>query len=230
MNGQPFTVGVDPSGRGQDGTTVMDPAGHPVPARRPPINVSVVIPYHPARADNGMLYRAVDSVGRQTVRHTLHTVEDADGQGAAATRQRGLEAVSTEWVAFLDSDDEMDPTHLEQLLACARATGADYVYSHYRVAGGTDPRPWMLGRSWSNEDPQQTTITVLVRTDLAQSVGFRTEGDLRSPHRRYAGEDWAFTLGCLAAGARIVHHPHITWTWHHHGQNTSGLPGRGDAR
>jgi glycosyltransferase involved in cell wall biosynthesis len=192
--------------------------------------VTVVIPYHAERKRNGMLERALTSVARQTVPHIGIATEDTAGQGAAATRQRGLETVTTEWVAFLDSDDEMDPTHLEQLLSCARDTGADYAYSHYRVAGGTDPRPWMLGRPWSDDDPQQTTITVVVRTDLAQRVGFHAPGDLTSPDRLYAGEDWAFTTGCMNAGARIVHHPHVTWTWHHHGANSSGLPGRGDAR
>lgn len=192
--------------------------------------VTVVIPYHHARSTSGMLTRAVDSVEAQTMPRSLIIVEDRGGDGAAITRQRGLELVTTEWVAFLDSDDEMDPTHLEQLLARATDTGADYVYPHYRVAGGTDPRPWMLGRPWSNDDPQQTTITVLVRTDLAQKVGFRTEGDLTSPGRLYAGEDWAFTLGCMHEGAKIVHHPAVTWTWHHHGRNSAGIPGRGDAR
>lgn len=197
---------------------------------RAPIDVTVVVPYHHARSTSGMLARAVNSIDAQTVPHQLIIIEDRGSDGAAITRQRGLEMVTTEWVAFLDSDDEMDPTHLEHLLACAADTGADYVYPHYRVAGGTDPRPWMLGRPWSNDDPQQTTITVLVRTGLAQEVGFRTKGDLQSPGRLYAGEDWEFTLGCMNAGARIVHHPGVTWTWHHHGRNSAGIPGRGDAR
>lgn len=192
--------------------------------------VTVVVPFHEARRRNGLLDRAERSVKAQTTPVELVLAEDIHRMGAAITRHHGLALVQTEWTAFLDSDDELDPDHIEQLLACAAETGADYVYSHYRVIGGTDPRPWMLGRPWSDEDPQQTTITILVRTGLAKLVGFHDIGDIRSPDRLYAGEDWAFTVGCLRAGARIVHHPHVTWTWHHHGKNSSGLPNRGDAR
>jgi len=185
-----------------------------------PITVTVVIPYHEARVKNGMFHRAVDSVRRQTVRHSLITVEDGTRQGAAATRQRGLEMVTTPWAAFLDSDDEMDPTHLQQLLACAEQTGADYVYPWFRVKGGRDPFPMFFGKPWDNAHPHSTTITILVRTELAKQVGFTG-----------AGEDFRFTKGCVAAGAKIVHLPVRSWTWHHHGAgNTSGRPDRGDAR
>ncbi|MDJ1137912.1 glycosyltransferase family 2 protein [Streptomyces iconiensis] len=193
--------------------------------------VSVVIPYHPARAENGMLYRAMDSVSLQTVPNALVTVEDEQCQGAARTRQRGLEMVTTEWMAFLDSDDEMDYTHLEQLLACAEREHADYVYPWFRVAGGVDPFPMFFGRPWDDAAPHQTTITILVRTDLARQVGFTdVAAGPPPPDGNTGGEDWHFTLGCLAAGARIVHHPARTWTWHHGPQNSSGRPGRGDAR
>lgn len=194
--------------------------------------ITVVVPFHTQRERAGLLQRALESIDRQTIGGVrVIAVRDELAQGAPATRNAGLMLVETPWVAFLDSDDEMDPGHLEKLSDTALATGADYVYSHYRVKGGRDPRPFMLGRVWNDDDPQQTTITTLVRTELAQSVGFLGKvGDLSSPDRMYAGEDWAFTLGCLRAGAKIVHRPEITWTWHHHGRNTSGMPGRGDAR
>jgi glycosyltransferase involved in cell wall biosynthesis len=187
---------------------------------RDPIDVTVVIPYHQARVKNGMFRRAVDSVGAQTARHSLITVQDDTRKGASATRQRGLEMVTTPWVAFLDSDDELDPTHLAQLLACATETGADYVYPWFRVRGGRDPFPMFFGKPWDNAHPHSTTITILVRTELAQQVGFRP----------VAGEDFTFTKDCIIAGAKIVHHPARTWTWVHHGRNSSGRPDRGDAR
>jgi glycosyltransferase involved in cell wall biosynthesis len=183
--------------------------------------VSVVVPYHAARKRNGMLQRAINSVNAQTIPHLLITVEDTQHQGAAATRQRGLDQVTTEWVAFLDSDDELDPTHLAQLLACATETGADYVYPWFRVRGGRDPFPMFFGKPWDNAHPHSTTITILVRTELAQQVGFRN----------VAGEDFTFTKDCIIAGAKIVHLSVRSWTWHHHGGgNTSGRPDRGDAR
>jgi hypothetical protein len=187
--------------------------------------VTVVTPFHEQRERNGMLDRAVASVAAQTVpvRHVL--ARDVHRMGAAITRAHGLALVDTEWTAFLDSDDEMDPDHVEQLLACVAETGADYVYPWFRVVGGTDPFPMFFGRPFDPACPNSTTITILVRTELAKEVGFA-----RDPNVQVSGEDYAFTLGCIAAGARIVHLPRRSWTWFHGPQNTSGLPDRGDAR
>lgn len=192
--------------------------------------VSVVTPFHEQRRTNGMLERAAASVRAQTVPVEHVLAEDIHHMGAAITRHHGLALVETEWTAFLDSDDELDPDHIEQLLACAEATGADYVYPWFRVGGGSDPFPMFFGKPWNDDEPHQTTITVLVRTGLAQLVGFHETPAGSTIGGQRGGEDWHFTLGCLAAGARIVHHPARTWTWHHHGLNSAGLPDRGDAR
>jgi len=192
--------------------------------------VTVVIPFHEQRRRSGLLDRAVRSVRAQTAPVELVQAEDIHRMGAAITRHHGLALVDTEWTAFLDSDDEMDPTHVEQILACAASTGADYVYPWFRVVGGSDPFPMFFGKPWDNNAPHQTTITILVRTELAQQVGFHTPPPDSIIGGQRGGEDWHFTLGCRAAGAKIVHHPARTWTWHHHGANTSGEPHRGDAR
>ena len=187
--------------------------------------VTVVTPFHEQRRANGMLERAAASVRAQTVPVEHILAEDIHHMGAAITRAHGLALVETEWTAFLDSDDEMDPDHIEQLLACAADTGADYVYPWFRVRGGTDPFPMFFGKPFDPECPNSTTITILVRTELAKAVNFASD-----PAVQVSGEDFQFTLGCIAAGAKIVHLPRRSWTWHHTGMNTSGLPDRGDAR
>jgi hypothetical protein len=69
--------------------------------------ITVAVPAHPARIANGMLGRAVGSVWAQTrPPAALSVAVDLDRAGAAVTRQRALDAVGTEWTAFLDSDDE----------------------------------------------------------------------------------------------------------------------------
>lgn len=184
-------------------------------------DVTVVIPYHQHREANGMLSRAVASAHAQTYPVKVLTVLDADRVGAALTRQSGLMQVDTPWTAFLDSDDRLDPDHIEKLMSCAEETRADYVYPWFRIEGGTDPFPMFFGRPWDDAAPHSTTITILVRTELAQRVGFRN----------VSWEDWDFTLRCMAEGAKIVHLAERTWTWVHHGSgNTSGRPDRGDAR
>lgn len=198
--------------------------------------ITVVIPAHPARVVNGMLDRAVASVKDQLLPAAdISIAIDETGQGAAATRQRALDKVTTEWTAFLDSDDWFYPEHLRVLAAGARIYGADYLFSYYMVHF-PDGRPWPandplghFGKPFSNAAPHQTTITTLVRTDLAKAVGFHEPppDSIVGGHR--GGEDWHFTVGCAEAGARIVHIPRRTWAWCHHGANSSGIPGRGDA-
>lgn len=193
--------------------------------------ITVAIPSIPPRA--AMLAAAVGSVLAQELpAAALSIVVDLDRQGAAVTRDRALRAVGTEWTAFLDDDDRMQPEHLRILMAAAEESGADYVYSYYTVAGpdGTlmphvDPLRH-FGRPFDPERPHQTTITVLVRTELARQVGFKNpaEGALIDGQRY--GEDFLFTVGCAQAGAKFLHVPQKTWIWSHHGTNSSGLPDR----
>jgi hypothetical protein len=198
--------------------------------------ITVVIPAHPARVANGMLDRAVASVKAQLLPAAdISIAIDEHGDGAAVTRQRALDAVETEWVAFLDSDDWFYPEHLKVLAAGARIFNADYLFSYYLVHF-PDGRPWPqndplghFGKQFNPQAPHQTTITTLVRTELAKKIGFQDppEGAEIGGHR--GGEDWFFTVGCAQAGAKMIHIPRRTWAWCHHGANSSGIPGRGDA-
>jgi hypothetical protein len=192
--------------------------------------ITVVIPAHAARVRNGMVKRAVGSVLMQTLMPTAVIVEiDHHREGAAVTRDRALRKVTTEWVAYLDSDDQLKANHLRALYDCAMRTGADVAYAWYEAVGfGSDPLPH-FGKVFDPEHPTQTTITVLERTALAQKVGFRQppEGALIDGER--FGEDFLHTVEMIAAGARIVHTPVRSWIWNCHGGNTSGVAGLGDS-
>lgn len=190
-------------------------------------DITVVIPSIPPRA--GMLQRAITSVLSQTFPAAGMSIAlDIHREGAGRTRTRALSSVRTPWVAFLDDDDEFKPEHLGVLWVAAREHSADYVYSWFDTQpGGCDPfPPGHFLNPWSNDSPRQTTVVTLVRTELAQSVGFDFPDDDGKVDGQRAGEDWLFTLGCMAAGAKIHHEVKRTWYWHHHGRNTSGLPTR----
>jgi GT2 family glycosyltransferase len=196
--------------------------------------ITVVIPTIEPRVD--ALKRAFDSVVSQTVQPAaVVVVFDHDHDGAAVTRHAGLEQVRTEWTAFLDDDDTMDCDHLQMLYGTAIEYGADYVWSRFRIGyphGQYADGPAPLGpgtfEQWVDDRPVQTTITTLVRTELALKVGgftaFTDDGGREIDGQRY-GEDFDFTLRMRAAGAVFRHAPRVTWTWNHHGSNTSG---RGD--
>lgn len=193
--------------------------------------ITVVIPTIPPRA--AMLRRALRSVMRQTLAPAAIVVEiDNDHTGAAATRHRGLRKVTTEWTAFLDDDDVLDGDHLQTLRESAAQHQADYVWSRFRIGypdGRSVAGPKPLGpgtfAQWDDAKPSQTTITTLVRTELAVKVGgFDTwRDDGREINGERFGEDFDFTLRMRAAGAVFRHAPAVTWTWMHHGR---GIPGR----
>lgn len=195
--------------------------------------ITVVIPAHPARLRNGMLDRALKSVNLQTLPPAAVSVAvDVNGEGAPATRQRALDAVRTQWTAFLDSDDFFLPRHLALLAAHAQETGADMVYSWFKVMNAQgqileeDPifPPTHFTEPFDPGNPVETTITTLVRTELAQQVGFQA----LNRGEQNTGEDRFFTLGVIQAGGKVSHLVEKSWIWVHHGRNTSGLPAKGD--
>jgi hypothetical protein len=182
--------------------------------------ITVVIPSVPPRADK--LRRALESVTQQT--HPVHAVSiavDHDREGAGPTRTRAMMAVDTEWLAFLDDDDEMRPFHLEYLMRAQAETGADVVIPWFEVYGGGDPFPMHRGRQFDVRDPHIFPITVLVRTELAQVGSFPKPDPQRAD---WSGDDFPFWLQMARAGATFHSIPDQTWVWHHWGGNLSGLP------
>jgi hypothetical protein len=188
-----------------------------------------------------MAQRAINSVLAQTKQPRALIVEiDKLGRGAPATRSAGLAKVRTEWVAFLDSDDVLLPQHLATLHQGAVEHSADYVYSWFECRRYQGDRPagtWNepfhhFGKPFDPARPVQTTITILVRTELAQELSFPSPPGSRrkTPDGGAYGEDYWFTVRAARAGAKIVHIPQRTWHWVLHGGNTSGRPTNGDAR
>lgn len=183
--------------------------------------ITVVIPTIPPR--RGLLKRAIGSVLGQTLPAAAISVAvDLDKEGSAATRNRALAAAATEFVAFLDDDDQFLPQHLELLSACQESTGADVVYPWPQMVGAGDPRPDMFGKPFDAAELRRGSyipVTSLVRTELAQIAKFRWRRD--TPY-----DDHAFYLGLLNLDAKFVHLPQRTWLWNVTGQNTSGRPDR----
>lgn len=167
-----------------------------------------------------MLIRALKSVTEQT--HPVSQISvalDTERLGAGPTRNRALSAITAEWTCFLDDDDYVYPNHVEALLAHQAETGADVVFPWFDVQDGTDPFPMFEGKPWSNDDPHIFPITVLVRTDLAQSAAFPAPGE----EATWSGDDWPYWLSIIDKGGVISHLNQRTWRWVHHSANSSGL-------
>lgn len=77
-----------------------------------PLDV-VLVDNNSADSSAEVLRRWKESVENDNLRITLLSEKTP---GAAAARNRGLEAVGTEWVMFFDSDDTMTPVHVARAL------------------------------------------------------------------------------------------------------------------
>lgn len=184
--------------------------------------ISVVIPAHPPRAQSGMLGEALSSVWSQSLLpDEVHVIIDSEGKGAGNTRNRGLDAVKTEWVAFLDSDDVLLPNHLERCLEVVQSAEADLVYPWFEGEAG-----YIAGWFGAPFDPSALRkknyipITVVARTASIRSVG----GFSDCYTAKGGAEDWLCWVAMLDAGAKFVHLPERTWVWRLHSGQTSGMP------
>lgn len=184
--------------------------------------ITAVIPTIPVPGREVLLSEALRSVLTQTEHVTaVALVVDWGHEGAAQTRQRGLDMVDTVWVSFLDDDDIWHAHHVATHMKLLRETGADVAYSWF---DGNNPFPMHRGRPWDPENPHHLTTTLTVRTGLAKEAGFlQPEGPM---HEQWSGEDWQFILRLRDLGARFVGTGDITWTYRVHSGNTSGLANR----
>lgn len=194
-------------------------------AKRPGITVCVAS--HPARFKNGLLARALTSIAAQTEQpEEILVMNDLYRRGAGHVRRDLLNRVQTEWTAWLDSDDEWFPGHLEKLMTVAEETDSVWVFSWFDSF--LDPLGH-FGLPFNPCTPHHTTMNVLERTDIAQEVGFPDS----SRHGGYSNEDWAHITGfarlCCERGLKMTHLAERTWTYHMGHGNSSGLPGQGDA-
>lgn len=199
------------------------------------ITVGVCIPAIPIRMD--MLKRALASVASQSwPPNQISIVIDHAGEGAAATRNKALKAIETDWVAFLDDDDEFLPRHLERCFVAAQQSGADFVYSWFEGINQdifavpnedgelADPFavPWHEGsEAYMRQSGNFIPVTVMVRTELIKSVG-GFEDMAGSEGSGATGEDYIAWLKLLDAGAKFVHVPERTWRWNGHVGHTAG--------
>ncbi len=186
-------------------------------------SITVIVPTIPPRAET--LARALETVAAQTLQPAAVIVEmDDQREGAAAVRNRALKRVETEYVAFLDDDDELLPDHLKLCARYATLSGVDVVYPGYEVVGGEDPVncfgiPFDAGLlKRRNFIP----ISTLCRTRLAIAAGgFQPRPDEHGD----PCEDWGLWLAMLERGAKFGHLPQKTWRWHL-GDTTRGRPDR----
>lgn len=168
--------------------------------------VTVITPSLPERSE--LLAKAVASVEAQTV-PVEHLIDADPDTPVAEKRNRMIERADTEWVAFLDDDDTLDPHHIETLLG----HDADVVIPHCRFIGEPLPPPakgccaGYCNRPFDRDDLRDHgifPITVLVLRQAILDVGGFGDGQW---------EDWDLWNDMADAGATFEVVPVVTWTY-----------------
>ncbi|MEG3631751.1 glycosyltransferase family 2 protein [Streptomyces poriticola] len=145
----------------------------------------------------------------------------ANSGGCGTPRNTGLDAVTTPYVMFLDSDDVLPPGAVDALLSAATEGRAE-------VASGLCVRRELpSGREVPWQPELYTARTVvdhptrrprLVHDTLCVNKLYRTdflrEHRIRFPDGRFPYEDVVFTARVLAAGPRIALVPDPVYRWH----------------
>lgn len=174
--------------------------------------MTIITPSVPSRRD--LLAEATESVAAQTVA-VQHLIDDDPKRSVADKRNRMISAASTDWVAFLDDDDILDPIHVETLLGGE----ADVVIPHCRFLGPPLPAidccPGYYNRPFDREDLRQHgifPITVLARREAILGAGGFGDG-------KY--EDWDLWNAMADAGATFEVVPVVTWTYRRTGMGRS---------
>lgn len=144
--------------------------------------------------------RALPSVANQGVERVL--VHDPRGT-LAQVRNRGLEAVNTEWVCFLDADDELETGYFDAMKlgeADLRAPSVRYVSHQRRPDVGKVLMPKVVGRAHQHQCTAECldygnwlVIGTVARTELVKRVGGFDEYPVY--------EDYALWAKCWKAGA-----------------------------
>ncbi|MGX4691856.1 glycosyltransferase family 2 protein [Streptomyces sp. JNUCC 63] len=162
-----------------------------------------------------LLGRLAESDPRvRVVRH-----EENSG-GCGTPRNTGLDAVTSPYVMFLDSDDVLPPGAVDALLGAARE-------EHAEVASGLCVRRELpSGREvpWQEQLYKESAVLTrparlprLVHDTLCVNKLYRTdflrEHAIRFPEGRFRYEDFVFTARVLAAGPRIALVPDRVYVW-----------------
>ena len=134
----------------------------------------------------------------------------AHGDTLAKARNQGLQAVESEWVIFLDADDELTPGYVDSMrqgLADLRAPAVEYVGT--RIQAPYVPKVAGHSHDCSGDclvDGNWLVIGTAARADILREVGGFRE------HPVY--EDWCLWLRCYLAGASVEALPEAVYRAH----------------
>lgn len=166
---------------------------------------TVIIPYSNSHAP--LMPRAVLSALRQTVPCVILAIRDDLAAGPGALRNYGADIAPTPFVTFLDADDTLHPTFLEECLGAWQP--GRYVYTDHNGGRGrfhaANPACIWRGGSWH-------VVTSLLPTGDVQRLRFN--------ETMTGGEDGEFYRRLRLAGVCGIHVPNALMEYRAEGQRS----------
>ncbi|MDE6783660.1 MAG: glycosyltransferase family 2 protein, partial [Paramuribaculum sp.] len=138
-------------------------------------------PFRLIIVDSASTDNTLDVVTRWADRHRTDALSievlDCPTPGASTARNYGLAQVTTPYVLFFDSDDEMLPTHLERIASALRERPDTDIL--YYDAATIDPDGWTSVKSHRHHDLKTlqllhcplSTQRCTIRTELLRAAG-----------------------------------------------------------
>lgn len=158
-------------------------------------DVTVITATIPGR--ESLLERALSSVRNQILTPKAHMYQlDDKRAGGAATKNRLMDFVRTEWVIILDDDDELLPNHISTLYE--NREKADIIYS-YAKGNGRYNRVFDFDALMND--------SIVSHTAMFRAEMFRQLGGFKIA----AGYDWELWKNAAQHGFSFLCLPVETW-------------------
>lgn len=134
--------------------------------------LTFVVPVGPYHQD--VVHRAIESVRAQTTPCELIVINDEQGRGAGYARNRGIERTSSDYIAFLDADDTIDPHFAEITLGILEQyfqshTDPRYVYTDWLGINNAVHQAPEPCEAWTNQTFH--LVTTVLPTDRVRLIG-----------------------------------------------------------
>lgn len=138
-------------------------------------------------------------------------VHNGGDKGAAGSRNYGLDMCSSEYVAFLDSDDVWEPSKLKTQLDQMKQKGADMSYTSYAIVDENGVR-----KKSNYIVPETTTFEQMLKENVVGCSTVILSGDIVQKYRfttDFYHEDYCMWLDILRDGYTVIGCPEVLAKW-----------------